>query len=186
MASMIDFRFMDEGLRKGKKRAREQEAAEEKEQAAIAEAAERGDAVPSAKRIAVPMDEDSDRPMARPAPFSRPTYDGVIAGKVSGRGWKDVKTSRASSMKVKAGKPLSLERKQAEREAKKLYRARVAELKEEIRSNKVEKRKAAVERKKKKEENVLKSGTLLQKITNPKKLKNMSKKQKKALKVVQA
>lgn len=68
---------------------------------------------------------------------------------------------------------------------KRAYRERMNELKEEIRSNKVEKRKKREEREKKKKENILKSGTKLQKITNPKTLKKIAKsKERKLLKVV--
>ncbi|XP_020253978.1 protein PXR1 [Asparagus officinalis] len=72
-----------------------------------------------------------------------------------------------------------------EKEMKRAFRERVNELKEEIRSNKAERRKKREEREKKKKENVLKSGTKLQKITNPKTLKKIAKsKERKLLKVV--
>ena len=58
-------------------------------------------------------------------------------------------------------------------------------LKETIRQNKVDKRKKREEREKKKKENILRSGTKLQKITNPKTLKKIGKsKHKNLLKVV--
>ncbi|XWS40520.1 hypothetical protein CRYUN_Cryun17cG0002200 [Craigia yunnanensis] len=59
------------------------------------------------------------------------------------------------------------------------------ELKEEIRQNKIEKRKKREEREKKKKENILRSGTKFQKISNPNTLKKIAKsKQKKLLQVV--
>lgn len=170
---MIDFRFLDEGLGGAQKKKRDRE--EEDEEAMETE----GGDYRGSKRMAVAMEEDSNKPVVGKA-----TYDGVMAGKVSGRKWKAPKTARASAMKVKGGKKLSLEEKERERQVKKAYKARMGELKEEIRTSKVEKRKAAVERKKRKAENELKSGLKLQMITNPKKLKNMSKKQKKQLKVI--
>ena len=77
-------------------------------------------------------------------------------------------------------KGTSFEEREREKMIKKAYRERMTELKEEIRTNKVEKRKKREEREKKKKENVLKSGTKYQKITNPKTLKKiaMSKKRK--------
>ena len=48
-------------------------------------------------------------------------------------------------------------------------------LKETIRQNKVDKRKKREEHEKKKKENILRSGTKLQKITNPKTLKKIGK-----------
>ena len=86
---------------------------------------------------------------------------------------------------MKNRKP-DLEEMKRQREIKKAYKERVNELKEEIRSNKVEKRKKKEEREKRKKENVLRTGTKLQKITNPKTLKkiSMSKKQRKQLKKI--
>ena len=174
MASMIDFRNLYEGLggEVRKKRAREESAVQE---TAL-------DEIRAAKRSAVAMEEDGP-PVPRPV-YGAPTYDGVIAGKVSGRKWKAVKTTRASSMKANNTKPVGFEEKFRQREVKKAYNIRVAELKEEIRSSKQQQRKAKEERKKTKEANELRTGTKLQKISNPGKLKKMSKKQRKLLKVV--
>ncbi|PWA35590.1 E3 ubiquitin-protein ligase BRE1A [Artemisia annua] len=58
------------------------------------------------------------------------------------------------------------------------------ELKEEIRSNKIEKRKKKEEREKRKKENVMKSSTKLQVISNPKTLKIAKSKKRKLLKMV--
>ncbi|KAL1540021.1 hypothetical protein AAHA92_24436 [Salvia divinorum] len=102
--------------------------------------------------------------------FGKPTYDGVIAGKVSGKRWKEVQTQRVSSVQVK-------KRTTAEQ------RSREKEIKEEIQQNKQEKRRLHEEMEKKKKENILKSGTKLQKITNPDTLKKIAKsKQRKLLK----
>jgi len=136
------------------------------------------DSNPLAKRAAVPSLSDPNKPV-----FGRPTYDGVIAGKVSGRNWKQPR-HRASARAVSRN-PLSFEQRMREREVKKAYKERKEELKEEIRRNKIEKRKQREEKEKKKQENILKSGTKLQKITNPKTLKKIAKsKQRKQLKVV--
>jgi hypothetical protein len=76
-----------------------------------------------------------------------------------------------------------LEVKKRLREAKRAFKDRMSELKEQIRSNKVEKRRKVEERKRIKKENELKS-TPVQKITNPKTLKKMSKKQRNMLRRV--
>ncbi|CAI5937159.1 unnamed protein product [Closterium sp. NIES-64] len=112
--------------------------------------------------------------------FGRPSYDGVIAGKASGRKWKTVRTTRSSALRVTGRKEVSLEEKRRQRELKKAYRERKEELKEEIRSNKQAKRAAAQEKQRRKEENALK-GAVLQRITNPKTIKKMSKKQRQSL-----
>ncbi|KAK8962111.1 hypothetical protein KSP40_PGU011182 [Platanthera guangdongensis] len=116
--------------------------------------------------------------------FGRPTYDGVIAGKVSGRKWKQTRTQRASASHI-SRRGTSLEFRIKEKELKRAFKQRKDELKEEIRKNKEDKRKRREEREKKKEENILRSGTKFQKITNPKTLKKIAKsKQRKLLKLV--
>ncbi|GFY85141.1 aspartate kinase 1 [Actinidia rufa] len=134
---------------------------------------------PPSKRQAVPCSDNPDKPL-----FGKPTYDGVIAGKVSGRKWKEPRTHRASAINV-SRKATTFEQRTKQKEIKRAYMERMTELKEEIRQNKVEKRKKREEREKKKQENILRSGTKLQKITNPKTLKKIAKsKQRKLLKVV--
>lgn len=176
MACTLDFRRLDEGLGGQKnKRKRSEPAPESETQSMDLDAAE----TPSSKRQALPSASDPSKPA-----YGRPTYDGTIAGKVSGRTWKHVRTQRASATRVSRRAP-TLELRTKEKEMKRAYRERMNELKEEIRSNKVEKRKKREEREKKKKENILKSGTKLQKITNPKTLKKIAKsKERKLLKVV--
>jgi len=111
--------------------------------------------------------------------YGRPTYDGVMAGKVSGRKWKMVKSTRASALK-QVGRKTTLEERNREKEVKRAYKERMTELKEQIRTNKVEKRKKTEERVRMKKENELR-GQGVQKVTNPKTLKKMSKKQRKLL-----
>lgn len=132
------------------------------------------------KRQAVSSSLDPNRPI-----FGKPTYDGIIAGKVSGRKWKQPRTQRSSAVRVSLKKS-TFEERSLQKEIKKAYKERITELKEEIRSNKIEKRKKKEEREKRKQENILKSGTKLQKITNPKTLKKIakSKSKKKLLKMV--
>ncbi|KAF8693654.1 hypothetical protein HU200_039064 [Digitaria exilis] len=118
---------------------------------------------------------------SKPASFGQPTYDGVIAGRVSGRRWKEPRTRRASAVVV-SRKPTPLEQRVREKSLKRAYQARKAELKEEIRRNKVAKRKAREERK---QENVLRTVTKLQRVTNPKTIQKIAKsKKRKQLKVV--
>ena len=181
MACTIDFRRLDEGFGgKTYKRKREEEALQ-----LIATATATTDAsmeidAPAAKRTAIPSLDNPDKPVA----VGKPTYDGVIAGKVSGRKWKQPRKQRAAAKHV-SKRGTRYEEREREKEIKKAYSERKNELKEEIRKNKAEKRKMREEREKRKQENILKSGTKLQKITNPKTLKKIAKsKDRKLLKVV--
>ncbi|KAG9443456.1 hypothetical protein H6P81_014796 [Aristolochia fimbriata] len=177
MASTIDFRRLDDGF--GVPRNKRKRSAADEDAAPAAMDVDAGDAPPSAKRPALPSADDPSRPS-----FGNPTYDGVIAGKVSGRKWKQPREQRASAIRVSC-KGTTFEHRARQKEIKKAYTQRMQELKDEIRNNKIEKRKRREEREKKKQENILRSGTKLQKITNPKTLKKIAKsKQKKLLKVV--
>ncbi|CAK7348111.1 unnamed protein product [Dovyalis caffra] len=181
MACTIDFRRLDEGFGgKTYKRKREEEALQlAATVTATTDALMEIDA-PPAKRSAIASSDNPDMPVA----VGKPTYDGVIAGKVSGRKWKQPRKQRASAKHV-SKRGMSYEEREREKEIKKAYRERKNELKEEIRNHKVEKRKMRQEREKRKQENILKSGTKLQKITNPKTLKKIAKsKDRKLLKVV--
>lgn len=177
MACTLDFRCLDEGFG-GKTYKRKRESQEQAAAEALAGETsmdiDAGDLIrpPSAKRSAVASSENPDKPMA--VAVGRPTYDGVIAGKVSGRSWKQPRTHRSSGRFVRNKGP-DLEEMKRQKEIKRAYRERMNELKEEIRSNKVEKRKKKEEREKKKKENVLRTGTKLQKITNPKTIKKIQK-----------
>ncbi|KAG2411413.1 hypothetical protein I3760_Q001900 [Carya illinoinensis] len=180
MACTIDFRRLDEGFgSKTYKRKREESMNQNNEASASMEIDEDDMCQPAAKKSAVASAEDPDKPI-----FGKPTYDGVIAGKASGRKWKQARKQRASAVKV-SRKGTSFEERKTQKEIKRAYKERMTELKEAIRANKVEKRKQREEREKRKQENILRSGTKLQKITNPKTLKKIAKsKQKKLLKVV--
>lgn len=172
MASHIDFRSLDEGLG-GAKRKRKREEEEEEEAAQNAEAMDTQETYQASKRAAVAKDGEN-KPV-----YGRPTYDGTLAGKVSGRKWKASKGTRASALKV-VGRKSTLEEKNRAKEVKKAYKERMGELKEQIRSHKVEKRKKAEDRKRIKKENEIR-GQPVQRITNPKTIKKMSKKQRKLL-----
>ncbi|KAJ6710864.1 hypothetical protein OIU74_011682 [Salix koriyanagi] len=179
MACTIDLRFLDEGFGgKTYKRKREQEALINTA-TTTADASMEIDA-PPAKRSAIPSTDNPEKPVA----VGKPTYDGVIAGKVSGRNWKQPRKHRASAKQV-SKRGTGYEERQKDKEIKKAYRERKDELKEEIRKNKAEKRKMKEEREKRKKENILRTGTKLQRITNPKTLKKISKsRDRKMLKVV--
>ncbi|KAJ4903368.1 Uncharacterized protein Rs2_17319 [Raphanus sativus] len=184
MACTTDFRCLDEGF--GGKTAKRKRESQEQAAGDADEASMDIDSShpPSAKRSAVASSEDPDKPVAAAVSIGRPTYDGVIAGKVSGRNWKTPRTHRSSGRFVRNRGP-DLEEMKRQREIKRAYKERKNELKEEIRSHKVEKRKKKEEREKRKAENVLRTGTKLQKITNPKTLKKIAKsKQRKHLKVI--
>lgn len=172
MACTIDFRCLDEGLG-GPKNKRKRSSEPEIDDVSM-EIDNDGAAAPSAKRHALPSSENPDKPK----------YDGVIAGRVSGRKWKQPRKQRASASKVSV-KGTTFEQRTMQKEIKKAYRERMTQLKEEIRANKIEKRKKREEREKRKQENILKSGTKLQVISNPKTLKKIAKsKQRKQLKLV--
>ncbi|KAK9669838.1 hypothetical protein RND81_13G158100 [Saponaria officinalis] len=178
MASTIDFRCLDEGFG-GKTYKRKRELESQTYNAPSTMDIDDDDVVHAPKRAAVTSTEDPNKPV-----FGRPTYDGVIAGKVSGRTWKQPRKHRSSAMAV-TRTAKTVEERMREREIKKAFKARKEELKEEIRSHKVEKRKLKEEREKKKKENILKSGTKFQKITNPNTLKKIAKsKKRKQLRVV--
>ncbi|XP_014497375.1 protein PXR1-like [Vigna radiata var. radiata] len=185
MACTIDFRCLDEGFGgKTYKRKREQQYQTQTEDIITGKYGvslmDTDEAVPPpAKRSALTSSENPDKPV-----YGQPSYDGVIAGKVSGRKWKQVRQKRASATQV-SRKGTTFEQREREKMIKKAYKERMMELKEEIRLNKVEKRKKREEREKKKQENILKSGTKFQKITNPNTLKKIAKsKNRKQLKVV--
>ena len=94
------------------------------------------------------------------------------------------RTRRASALAA-SRKPTPLEQRARDKSLKRAYQARVAELKEEIRQSKAAKRKQREEREKRKKENVLRSGTKLQRGTNPKTIQKIAKsKKRKQLKVV--
>ncbi|KAK7290558.1 hypothetical protein RIF29_05065 [Crotalaria pallida] len=184
MACTIDFRHLDEGFG-GKTYKRKRAEAQSQYDAAVDEingtaSMETDEALPPpSKRSALPSSENPDKPS-----FGNPSYDGVIAGRVSGRKWKQPRQKRASAIHV-FHKKTTFEEREREKQIKKAYKERMTELKEEIRVNKAEKRKKREESEKKKLENVLKSGTRFQKITNPNTLKKIAKsKQRKQLKVV--
>lgn len=185
MACTVDFRNLDEGFG-GKTYKRKRQEAEAQTLTATEDHASmdvdpnaEASSQPAAKRSAIASADDPNKPV-----FGNPTYDGVIAGKVSGRKWKQVRNHRSSAVRVSLNKSSWEEREKA-RLVKKAYQERKNELKEEIRKNKVEKRKKDEERKKKKQENILKSGTKFQVISNKNTLKKIAKsKDKKLLKVV--
>lgn len=181
MACQIDFRCLDEGFGgKTYKRKRQSQSNDIPDNNNVVAAMDVDDLLPPvAKRSALPSSDNPNKPS-----FGKPSYDGVIAGKVSGRKWKQPRKHRASAANVSI-KGKSFEERGREKEIQRAYKERIEELKGEIKRNKEEKRKKREEREKKKKENIMRTGTKLQKITNPKTLKKIAKsKQKKLLKVV--
>ncbi|RZC59673.1 hypothetical protein C5167_006972 [Papaver somniferum] len=162
MACTIDFRRLDEGLggTRNKRKRSDEEELEFTFTNTSMDVDDEGE--PSAKRTAISSAE------------GKPTYDGVIAGRVSGRKWKQPRTKRASAMNIKVN-PRTFDERMKEKEIKKAFKSRVDELKLEIKNNKIEKRLEREKREKKKQENILRTGTKIQKITNPKTLKKISK-----------
>ncbi|KAF2301795.1 hypothetical protein GH714_029390 [Hevea brasiliensis] len=143
MACTIDFRRLDEGFG-GKTYKRKREA----QSHVITDDGDAsmeidGDTLPPAKRSAVPSSENPDKPV-----FGNPTYDGVIAGRVSGRKWKQPRKQRASA-KLVSRKGTTFEQREQQKEIKRAYRERMNELKDEIKRNKEQKRKKREEREKK-------------------------------------
>lgn len=188
MACTVDLRFLDEGF--GGKTAKRKRAEQEhlNHLLHLSQQNLNGDGSmeidlneppPAAKRQAVPSSDDPNKPV-----YGNPTYDGVIAGKVSGRKWKQVRTHRSSATKVSL-RGTTFEQRAKEKEIKKAYKEKMNELKEEIRKHKVEKRELKEEKDKRKQENIIRTGSKLQIISNPKTLKKIQKsKQRKLLKVV--
>ncbi|KAJ6843245.1 uncharacterized protein M6B38_300565 [Iris pallida] len=111
MACTLDFRRLDEGLG-GQRNKRKREPEPEPDAASM------DVDPPSSKRVALPSESDP----SKPAPYGRPTYDGVIAGRVSGRKWKQVRAQRASAARV-SRRGTTLEVRNKEKEMKKAYRS---------------------------------------------------------------
>ncbi|KAL6187046.1 hypothetical protein ACLB2K_043162 [Fragaria x ananassa] len=166
MGCTIDFRCLDEGFGgKTYKRKRNLEPADD-DAAMEIDAANR----PPAKRSAVSSSDNPDKPVV----FGRPSYDGVIAGKVSGRKWKQPRKQRSSALQV-SRKGTTSEEREKNKSVKKAYKERMAELKAEIKRNKEEKRRKMEEREKRKKEIILRTGTKLQIISNPKTIQRIAK-----------
>eukprot|EP00243_Klebsormidium_subtile_P004347 TRINITY_DN18322_c0_g1_i1.p1 TRINITY_DN18322_c0_g1~~TRINITY_DN18322_c0_g1_i1.p1 ORF type:complete len:174 (-),score=40.65 TRINITY_DN18322_c0_g1_i1:206-727(-) len=167
MAAPLDFRHLDEGVGHQKRRKRKAEEWEEEQQAA--------------KRVPVPMEEDTG---AVAAVAEEKSYTGTLGGRASGRKWRAAASERTSSLKRNGTAVLKTtwEKKMQLKAQAKAFKERKEVLKETIRSSKQAKRAQVAERKKRKEENELKS-LVVQKITNPKTIKKMkaSKKQRKLL-----
>ncbi|KAL2529285.1 hypothetical protein Fot_21886 [Forsythia ovata] len=101
MACTIDFRSLDEGF--GGKTSKRKRAEQEAEKLKLLNPPSEDDGMdvdngnpPPSKRQAVPSSDDPNKPVA--SSFGKPTYDGVIAGKVSGRKWKQARTRRSSAV----------------------------------------------------------------------------------------
>ncbi|PRQ26486.1 putative Coiled-coil domain-containing protein [Rosa chinensis] len=110
---------------------------------------------PPAERSVVSSSDNSEKPV-----FGQPSYDRVIAWKVSWRKWKQPLKQRSSAVQV-SRKGTTFEEREKNKSVKKVYKERMAELKGEIKRNKEEKRRKREEREKKKKENMLKTGTKL-------------------------
>jgi len=118
--------------------------------------------------------------------MERPTEEQVLAkkkvktsstvGKKSGRSWKAPQVARASSQ-VKSAQSTSWEEKMKKKRELEMWKRKRAELRNEAKEIANAEKKRRQEKKKRKEENEKRTGMKLQKISNPKKLKNMSKKQ---------
>uniref|UniRef100_A0A2N9FBY7 Coiled-coil domain-containing protein 86 n=1 Tax=Fagus sylvatica TaxID=28930 RepID=A0A2N9FBY7_FAGSY len=93
MACTIDFRGLDEGFG-GKTYKRKRAEAEHNlvSGSASMDIDEEYTFPPATKRSAVASAENPDKPS-----FGKPSYDGVISGRVSGRNWKQPRKHRASA-----------------------------------------------------------------------------------------
>ena len=129
MACTLDFRGLDEGFG-GKTYKRKREEAEAHYTSASASMEIDEASQPMAKRSAVASEGNPDKPIIR-----KPSYDGVISGRVSDQKWKQTRKHRASATQVRKGSNFE-ERKK--KEIKKAYKERITELKETIRQNKVD------------------------------------------------
>ncbi len=97
-------------------------------------------------------------------------------GKKSGRSWKLEATSRSTSQTKSGAKKTWDEKMQKKRELD-AWRKERARIRDEVKEANKAERKRREEKKKLKEENQKKTGFVFQQISNPRKLKNMSKKQ---------
>ncbi|QDZ21929.1 hypothetical protein HOP50_06g44700 [Chloropicon primus] len=97
-------------------------------------------------------------------------------GKESGRSWKHKNTSRSSSQNQSMPKASWDEKMRKKRELASWKQQRNA-LKEEVKEAHRAERQRREEKRKLKEENSKRTGIVYQKISNPRKLRNMSKKQ---------
>ncbi|ELR20143.1 Coiledcoil domain containing protein [Acanthamoeba castellanii str. Neff] len=98
----------------------------------------------------------------------------------SGRVWKSTNNKRSSSLLVGKAYNKTWEAKSQEREKLKVLKAKERALKEDTQQKKEQEKKEAAERRKRKEEN-LKKSTVVQKITDTRKLKKMKRSQFKLL-----
>ncbi|KAI5417515.1 hypothetical protein KIW84_042212 [Lathyrus oleraceus] len=110
-------------------------------------------ASPPGKRSVFPSESDPNKLSLSSFSFGKPTYDRVIVGRVFGRNWKQVWQRRSSAMQVSKKGMTFEERARAKsiktgfneraraKSIKTGFKERMTELKEEIRLNKVEKRK---------------------------------------------
>eukprot|EP00898_Chlorokybus_atmophyticus_P005032 jgi/Chlat1/552/Chrsp103S01130 len=160
--AMLDFRGLDEGVGGGKKRKRKEE-----------ERAEAAKGAPSPMECAEAIGWDA--PANKRARAEEPNV-----GRLSKRRWKAGAPSRASAKQSVPSLQSSWEQKMAQKASKKQFQERVKEIKEAANSVKREKRLRMEAAKKRKEENSLKSA-IYQKVSNPKTLKKMSKKERQKL-----
>ena len=126
------------------------------------------------------MEKERPAPEAVEDTVTKKIRTSSTVGKESGRSWKHQATARSSSQNKSLPKKSWEEkmRKKAELDAwKKVRRA----MKEEAKEAQKAERKRREDKKKLKEENSKRTGVVYQKISNPRKLRNMSKKQFKKL-----
>uniref|UniRef100_A0A803MST1 Cyclin-L1-1 n=1 Tax=Chenopodium quinoa TaxID=63459 RepID=A0A803MST1_CHEQI len=120
MACTIDFRCLDEGFggKTAKRKRESQSLASETAQFDASMEVDNDNQIvnPPAKRAAISSTDDPNKPV-----FGRPTYDGVIAGRVSGRNWKQPRKHRSSAMAV-SRKPVSLEQKKRDKDRKNMVK----------------------------------------------------------------
>ncbi|XP_068669020.1 uncharacterized protein [Aristolochia californica] len=117
MVCTIDCRRLVDGF--GAPRNKRKRSVSDEDVASSAMELDGGDAPPSSKRPALPSADDPSKPA-----FGEPTYDGVIAGRVSCRQWKQPREQRYSAIRFSH-----------KEEIKKAYTERMQELKDEIRNN---------------------------------------------------
>lgn len=130
------------------------------------------------------MDTDVETNFEELPGGKRRAYEGTVAGRVSRRPWKAAEPRRASATIVKPSSHSSRstwEKKMEAKRAKREFQDYVNEVKEEKRTKAKEERERREEKKRLKEENTVRTGLGVQVIKNTRKLKKMSKKEKKKL-----
>jgi hypothetical protein len=119
---------------------------------------------------------DNERPSVEAVNTAKKIKTSSTVGKESGRSWK-LRASARSSSQNKSAPRKSWDEKMKKKAELAAWKKQRDEAREEIREAAKAEKKRRADKKKLKEENSKRTGIVYQKISNPRKLRNMSKKQ---------